>query len=51
MKKRFGEYCNRTINEDTARLLPYKCIKHEQGFETYLSISNFQDRKSIASLR
>ena len=51
MEERFGEYWNRTVNEDSARLLFYKSLKREQGFEPYLSISNFEDRKSIARLR
>ena len=51
MEERFGEYWNRTVNEDSARLLFYKSVKHEQGFEPYLTISNFEDRKSIARLR
>ena len=51
MEKRFSEYWNRVVNEDTARLLFYKSIKSEQGFEPYLNIPNFEDRKSIARLR
>ena len=51
MEKRFSEYWNRSINEDTARLLFYKSIKNEQGFEPYLNIPCFESRKSIAKLR
>ena len=51
MGKRFSEYWNRSVNEDTARLLFYKSIKNEQAFEPYLNIPNFENRKSIARLR
>ena len=51
MGERFSEYWNRTVNEDTARLLFYKSLKEQQGFETYLNIPNFENRKSIARLR
>ena len=51
MEKRFSEYWNKVVHEDTARLLFYKSIKSEQGFEPYLDIPNFEDRKSIARLR
>ena len=51
MEKRFSEYWNTSVNEDMARLLFYKSIKNEQGFEPYLNIPNFENRKSIARLR
>ena len=51
MGERFSEYWSRTVNEDTARLLFYKSLKEQQGFETYLNIPNFENRKSIARLR
>ena len=49
--KRFSEYWEKSITEDTGRLLFYKSIKTELGLEPYLNISNFEDRKSISRLR
>ena len=51
MGKRFSEYWNKSVKEDMGRLLFYKSIKDEQGFEAYLNIPKFEDRKSIARLR
>ena len=51
MGKRFSEYWDKAINENNGRLIFYKSIKTELGFEPYLNISNFEDRKSIARLR
>ena len=49
--ERFSEYWEKSIFEDTGRLLFYKSIKNTLEFEPYLNISNFGDRKSISRLR
>ena len=51
MGKRFSEYWEKSLREDNGRLLFYKSIKTELGFEPYLNIPKFEDRKSIARLR
>ena len=47
----FSEYWEKSIFEDTGRLLFYKSIKDTLEFEPYLNIPNFENRKSISRLR